>query len=149
MRLAVVAATLGVLLASAATSSAQWRGTLTSRPSSSVTVPRAPLSPVPLVPVWWPWGVVMLPQTTTLSPPRLGEDAPSGGVQLDVTPWSAQVFVDGALAGQVEEFRGYYHHLSLPAGPHSIAIVATGHEPHVFDVVVVPGKTLTYRATLR
>jgi hypothetical protein len=99
--------------------------------------------------VWWPWGVVMLPETTTLSRPSLVDSAPAGGVQLDVTPWAAQVYVDGALAGRVEEFRGYYHHLALPAGPHTIAIIAAGHEPHVIDVVVVPGKTLTYRATLR
>jgi hypothetical protein len=77
------------------------------------------------------------------------EGAPKGGVQLDVLPWSALVYVDGALAGRVEEFRGYYHHLELPAGRHAIAIVAAGAEPHIFDVVFGPGKTLTYRASLR
>jgi hypothetical protein len=93
--------------------------------------------------------VVTLPEITTLSPPVVIEGAPKGGVQLDILPWSALVYVDGALAGRVEEFRGYYHHLELPAGRHAIAIVAAGAEPHVFDVVVVPGKTLTYRASLR
>jgi hypothetical protein len=90
----------------------------------------------------------MLPETTALSP-RIGDGAPAGGVQLDVTPWRAQVYVDGALAGRVEQFRGYYHHLELPAGAHTIAIVAAGYQPHVIDVVVVPGRTLTYRAALR
>jgi hypothetical protein len=70
-------------------------------------------------------------------------------VQLDVLPWSAQVYVDGARAGRVEEFRGYYQHLELTAGPHTIVLVAPGFAPHVFAVVVVPGKTITYRATLR
>jgi hypothetical protein len=91
----------------------------------------------------------MVPDFTTLAPPPIIAGAPTGGVQLDVLPWTAQVYVDGAPAGRVEQFRGYYHHLELPAGPHAIAIVADGYEPHVFTVVVVPGKTITYRASLR
>jgi hypothetical protein len=91
---------------------------------------------------------VVLPDTTTLSSPRLPEDAPPGGIQLDVQPWSALVYVDGELRGRVEEFRGYYQHLELPAGAHTIAIVAPGREPRAFDVVVIPGRTITYRATL-
>jgi hypothetical protein len=90
--------------------------------------------------------VVMLPETTR-STSRPLDDAPTGGVQLDVTPWSAEVYVDGALAGRVEQFRGYYHHLELSAGPHTIAIVHAGRDPQVFDVVVLPGRTITYRGT--
>ena len=79
---------------------------------------------------------------------RRGEDAPTGGVQLDVLPWSAEVYVDGELAGRVEEFRGYYHHLEIAAGPHVLSIVKPGFDPLTVDVVVVPGRTVTYRATL-
>ena len=147
MRSAVLAGVL--LLAFATTANAQWRGALSSRPAAPATTSRPP-APLPIfLPVWPQWGVVLLPETTTVSPPHIVEGGPTGGVQLDVLPWRAQVFVDGVLAGLVEEFRGYYQHLELPAGAHRIAIVATGYEPHVIDVVVVPGKTLTYRATLR
>lgn len=83
-----------------------------------------------------------------LTPPPLADGAPSGGVQLDVVPWSAEVYVDGARAGRVEEFRGYYHHLEIPGGGHVISIVAPGYAPHIVDVVVVPGRTLIHRATL-
>jgi hypothetical protein len=148
------------VVASTATTAAQFRGTLTSRPARPATAtPRVPptitssrfpaLWPVRGVPVWWPWGVVVLPEIRTFTPPPVLDGAPAGSIQLDVLPWSAQVYVDGALAGRVDEFRGYYQHLTLPSGPHSIAIVAEGREPEVFDVVIVPGKTLTYRATLR
>ncbi len=147
MKSAIVAA--GVLLAItllATPADAQFRGRLSSRPAP---VPRTPTFPSrAAVPVWWPWGVVLLPDTTTLSAPLLPEDAPPGGVQLDVQPWSALVYVDGELKGQVEEFRGYYRHLELPAGAHIIAIVSPDREPRAFEVVVIPGRTITHRATL-
>ncbi len=150
MRSTLVAGVL-LLLAAEAAAHAQIRGALTSRPP---TVTRSP-TPQPLrrIPVWWHWGVVTLPETMSLVTPRAAENAPAagappGGVQLDVLPWSAEVYVDGELAGRVEEFRGYYHHLEIAAGPHVLSIVKPGYEPLTVDVVVVPGRTVTYRATL-
>lgn len=101
-----------------------------------------------VVPFWLPWGFVTLPAPILLAPLPAIEGAPTGGLQLDVQPWSAEVYVDGALAGRVEQFRGYYQHLVLPGGPHIISIVAEGYEPLVFAVTVVPGKTITHRAAL-
>ena len=71
-----------------------------------------------------------------------------GGVQLDVQPWRAEVYVDGAYAGVVENFRGYYQHLDLVAGPHMISIFAPGYNPLFFEVVVSPRQTTTFRGTL-
>ena len=99
-------------------------------------------------PVFWGWG---LPLFYVESPPPLvplPDDAPRGAVQLDVTPWRSQVYVDGALMGRVDDFKGYYHPLELPTGPHQITIVDEGREPIVVDLVVTPGRTTTYRATL-
>jgi len=76
------------------------------------------------------------------------ENAPPGGVQLDIDPRRAQVYVDGTYVGVVEEFSGYFHHLELPAGPHDIAVVAPGYDTLSFRVVVAPGATLTQRGTL-
>jgi hypothetical protein len=80
-------------------------------------------------------------------PPPL-EGAPAGGVQLDIDPRRAQVYVDGTYVGVVEEFSGYFHHLELPSGPHDIAVVAPGYEALNLHVSVTPGATLTQRATL-
>jgi hypothetical protein len=124
---------------------AQFRGGLTTRPSAPVAAPQSPRAPLGVVPVWWHWHVTVPPDIATAAPPRVAADAPAGGLQLDVLPWSAQVYVDGVLVGRVEQFRGYYQHLALPAGPHTIAIVAARAAPRVFDVVIVPGKTITYR----
>ena len=128
---------------------AQFRGGLTSRSAPSTAARPAPIAaPLPVLPLWWQWQVVMLPEITS-APARVLEGGPTGGVQLDVVPWSADVYVDGVRAGRVDDYRGYYHHLELPAGPHVIAIVRAGAEPLVVDVTVVPGRTLTVRGTLR
>jgi hypothetical protein len=102
---------------------------------------------------FWPWGA-WLPvplysgyaEPGAYTPPL--EGAPVGGLQLDIDPRRAQVFVDGTYAGLVEEFSGYYHHLELPAGAHDISVVASGYEPLSFQVIVSPGATMTQRASL-
>ncbi len=74
--------------------------------------------------------------------------AAAGGLQLDVQPWRAQVYVDGAHAGLVGDFTGYYHHLDLIAGSHLIAIVKPDYQPLIIDVMILPGHTTTYRGEL-
>lgn len=150
MRSVVLTAGIVIALVSAATTAgAQIRGSLTSRPMIPSAGPRAPGAPRVLFPVWWNWGVVALPETILLQQPPIGAGAPNGGVQLDIQPWNAQVYVDGNRAGSVEQFRGYYQHLELPAGPHVIAVVAERYEPLIFSIMVYPGKTVTYRTTLQ
>jgi hypothetical protein len=73
---------------------------------------------------------------------------PLGGVQLALEPRRAQVFVDGMYAGLVDDFAGYYRHLPLPAGNHRIEVFAPGYQPLIFDVTVVPDRTITYRQSL-
>ena len=61
----------------------------------------------------------------------------------------AQVFVDGAYAGIVDDFRGYYQHLTLPAGRHRFEIFTSGYMPLMFELTVVPDRTVTYRWSLQ
>lgn len=98
---------------------------------------------------WWFWdAVIPVPFRVSAEAFTPLSGGPVGGLQLDVQPWRAQVYVDGVYAGEVEEFSGYYRHLSLVAGPHVITIVADGYEPLVVEVFVSPGQTLTYRGAL-
>jgi hypothetical protein len=95
----------------------------------------------------WPW--YTLPPSGTYQralPPR--EGTPVGGLQLDVDPRRAQVYVDGSYVGLVDEFSGYYHHLDLPAGSHLIEIFESGYQPLILEIVVPPGRTTTYRGWL-
>jgi hypothetical protein len=125
-----------------------FRSTLTFRAGSA----RPAHPPVPGrgavvfgAPYFWGWD-------TLEAHPRpqapVGDDAPTGGVQLDVLPWRARVFLDGAYAGRVDDFNGYYQHLTVAAGPHRIVIVEPGYEPLVIDLQIVAGRTTTHRATL-
>jgi hypothetical protein len=83
------------------------------------------------------------PRVSTLEP-RL-----SGGLQLDIEPRRALVYVDGWYVGVVDQFRGYYRHLDIDAGSHTIEILATDYEPLAFDIAISAGRTTTYRGSLQ
>jgi len=72
----------------------------------------------------------------------------SGGLQLDVEPRRAFVYVDRVLAGTVDQFKGYYQHLQIGAGFHVIDFLAPDYEPLTVGVTVVPNQTTTFRAFL-
>ena len=82
------------------------------------------------------------------APPPPDANWPVGGLQLDVEPRKALVYVDGWFVGIVDTFSGYYHHLDLPAGPHRFEFLAADYDPLFVDVIVPPGKTETYRGWL-
>ncbi len=144
MRSALLTAIAVAILSTATTAGAQSRGRMIARPPVPSTIrPATTIRPFPL---WW--GVITVPEVITVDQPALGADAPTGGVQLDIQPWSAEVFVDGNSVGRVEQFKGYYQNLTLPAGPHIIAVVAPGRDPLIIGVTVVPGRVVTQRGSL-
>jgi hypothetical protein len=49
----------------------------------------------------------------------------------------------------VDDFDGTFQHIDLEVGPHHIEIRAPGFETIAFDVNVEPGRTITYRASMR
>jgi hypothetical protein len=119
------------------------------RPAPPASVPLRGLGPNTVrfrLPFFGFFGVPAFYLDSQITP--LPADAPTGGVQLDVTPWRSSVYVDGMLKGRVDEFRGYYRPLTLTAGHHEIVIVDDGHQPLVLELFVTPGRTQTYRGTL-
>jgi hypothetical protein len=74
---------------------------------------------------------------------------PYGGVRIQGAPRDAEVFADGYYMGVVDDFDGTFQHMNLEAGPHHIEIRARGLEPVAFDVNVVAGETITFRADMR
>ena len=72
-----------------------------------------------------------------------------GGVRLAVAERDAEVYVDAYYAGVVDDFDGAMQRVELEPGPHHIEIRANDLEPVSFDVNVEPGRTITYRASLR
>jgi hypothetical protein len=128
--------------------------------SGLVVLPRHP--PRALVPLRLPWfGLVVFDAFWPFEPDLSGEpgafgdvappfvnDLPTGGLQLDVEPRRAMLYVDGRPLGPVSQFSGYYQHLDLPAGPHHLDFLDADYDPFFIDVVVTPGRTTTYRAAL-
>ncbi|MSO45448.1 MAG: hypothetical protein EXQ59_01590 [Acidobacteria bacterium] len=75
--------------------------------------------------------------------------ADDGALRLKVKPEHAAVFVDGYFAGHVGEFDGLFQRLHVEPGPHRIEVLADGYEPLVFDVRILPDRTVTYSGDLR
>jgi hypothetical protein len=71
-----------------------------------------------------------------------------GSLRLRASPKSARVYVDGALAGIVDDFDGLSSHLELVAGIHQIELRADGYETYTAEVEVEAGRTRTERASL-
>jgi hypothetical protein len=73
----------------------------------------------------------------------------AGSIRLRVNPSSAQVYVDGALAGTVDEFNGLNEHLDLEAGTHELELRAAGFQTYQKQINVSVGKTMTERVTMK
>jgi hypothetical protein len=71
-----------------------------------------------------------------------------GGVRIQGAPRNAEVYVDGAYAGVVDDYDGVFQRLDLEAGSHEVEIRTAGR-PLVYDVNVTPGQTVTIHANVR
>jgi hypothetical protein len=72
-----------------------------------------------------------------------------GSVRIEDADRDAQVFADGYYVGIVDDFDGTFQHLNLEAGAHRLEIRTPNAPPIVFEVNVLPGRTITYRAGRR
>lgn len=75
--------------------------------------------------------------------------APYGGVRIDVPQRDAEVYADGYFAGIVDNFDGNLQQLNLEPGAHRIEVRAPGFQSASFEVYAQPGRTVTYRTSLR
>jgi len=71
-----------------------------------------------------------------------------GGVRMKVEPKDAEVYVDGYYAGIVDDFDGMWQQLRLDQGGYRIEVRKPGLTPLTFDVMVQPGRTITYRGRM-
>ena len=72
-----------------------------------------------------------------------------GELRLQVSPRTAQVYVDGCYAGQVDDFDGIVQSLKLESGPYHVEVVEPGYETLEFDIRITPGQKINYRGVLR
>ncbi len=72
-----------------------------------------------------------------------------GSLRLKVKPGHAQVFVDGYFVGTIDSFDGVFQRLNVEGGSHKIELRADGYETTQFDVMIIPGETITYKGDMR
>lgn len=72
-----------------------------------------------------------------------------GAIRLKLKPEHGQVYVDGYYVGEVDSFDGIFQKLNLESGAHRIEIRAEGYETEQFEVMVIPGETITYKGDLK
>jgi hypothetical protein len=71
-----------------------------------------------------------------------------GGMSFEVTPSTAQLFVDGAMVGTVGQFTPTTQPLGVAAGRHHIEVRASGYRTMSFDVDIVAGQVIPYQGAL-
>jgi hypothetical protein len=74
--------------------------------------------------------------------------ADTGGVSFEITPNTAQLFVDGTLVGTVGQFTPTSQPLGLAAGSHKIEVRAPDYQTMSFDVDIVAGEVIPYQGAM-
>ena len=69
-------------------------------------------------------------------------------LRLDVAPREAVVYVDGFVAGEVDNFDGLFQHLPLVPGHHEIVVYLDGYRTLRQKVYLGPGSRQTIKDTL-
>jgi hypothetical protein len=91
------------------------------------------------------------PPTSYPSPSAAGSvavQANMGGLSFQITPQSADVFIDGGFVGTVGQFTPESQPLGVPAGHHRVEIRSQGFRSIVFDASIVAGQVLPYQGTM-
>lgn len=68
--------------------------------------------------------------------------------RLMVTPKQTEVYVDGYLAGMVDEFDGVFQSLRLTPGAHEITLYLEGHRIERQQIYLTPDSTFKLRHTM-
>lgn len=95
---------------------------------------------------WYQWGPYPYPY-----PPygyRYMYDDMAASVRLQVAPREAQVFVDGYLAGVVDDFDGVFQRLRLRPGGHEITVYLDGYQTARESVYLSAGVDRKLQFTL-
>jgi hypothetical protein len=118
-------------------------------PYPATTYP--PYPPTPYPPSGYPPSAY--PQSGYPAPPgSVGVQGPNhsntGGLSFEITPNTAEVFVDGQDVGQVGQFTATSQPLALTPGRHHIEIRAAGYRTIDFETDIVAGQVIPYQGAL-
>ncbi len=69
-------------------------------------------------------------------------------IRLEVTPRAAQVYVDGFLAGTVDDFDGFFQRLRVSPGEHDVVLYLDGYRTVHQQLYLGPGSDQKIRYTM-
>ena len=81
--------------------------------------------------------------------PGWGWGQPFGSARLQIRPRQAEVYVDGALAGLVDDFDGVFQRLQVEPGEHELTIYLDGYRTESQRMLFRPNATLDVRLDMR
>ena len=73
----------------------------------------------------------------------------SGGISFEITPATAELWVDGARVGTVGQFSPTSQPLGLSTGRHRIEIRAPGYQTISIDADIVAGQVIPYQGSMQ
>ena len=73
----------------------------------------------------------------------------SGGISFEITPASAELWVDGVRVGTVGQFSPTSQPLGLTTGRHRIDIKAPGYQTISIDADIVAGQVIPYQGSMQ
>jgi hypothetical protein len=85
---------------------------------------------------------------STVGVQRGQSQASTGGLSFEITPGTAEVFLDGSYVGTVGQFTPTTQPLGVTPGRHRIEIRAQGYRTLDFDVDIVAGQVIPYRGVM-
>jgi hypothetical protein len=124
-------------------------------PSASPQYPSAPPQ-YPSTYPQYPSASPQYPSAPSQYPPASGSvgvqprqsQANTGGVSFEISPGTAEVFIDGSYVGTAGEFTPTTQPLGLTPGRHRIEIRAQGYRTMNFDADVVAGQVIPYQGAM-
>jgi hypothetical protein len=78
----------------------------------------------------------------------VNDTSASGGLNFEVSPAVAEVYVDGIYMGTVQDFPADGEPLRVTPGSHWIELRASGYRTRMFDVSIASGQVTPYQGAL-
>jgi hypothetical protein len=73
----------------------------------------------------------------------------SGGISFEISPATAEVYIDGTYVGRVSDLGPTTQPLALTPGRHHVEIRAAGYQTIVIDSDIIAGQVIPYQGTMQ
>ena len=99
-------------------------------------------------PFWWGYADYQFPRYP-YPPYGYGYYDSSSELRVQVSPKQAEVYVDGYLTGNVDDFDGVFQRLRVPPGEHEVTIYAQGYRSITQRMLFRPFESYTIKDTMQ